>query len=562
MEVGFTAIAQHRRVELEINSPPNNQETALITSPKLSEYRALLMGRLYYQHELLDRLKPHWRKDDIEESRANAALLALATYRQFGAVALEQLEGDFALVLWDAETAELIGMRDPMGGYPLFWIEQADTIVFSTSMGRLLDRLPQRLLEPEYFAEFLTMPNPQNEGATELCAYKNIHRVLPGTVVCANLISHRVERHSYWDWRQKITDPGSSYFPEIAQQYADVLRIAVGERLHGRTLAHLSGGMDSTSVALLARDEIRTGKGQYPLHTLSLVYDKFPILARERPYIESVLENETEIVAHRLPGDKLLDFDSFIDPPLHDEPYSGLWCLAKDRATVKVASQIGAATLLTGIGADEIHEMHPYYLSDLLRQGRFFRAWQEATKWAQAKDCNPWGFLQPFGIVPLIPVWLLELFGSQQHDLSIAPWIRKDFADRYDLKSRAIENINKTYHLCDQTCLSVTLSTLASRPGDVLRWSVATPLGIAIAHPFLDSRVLALGLGIQKQIIPEPSKMKPVLAEAMRNLLPQKIANRKRKGHFNEVYYLGLAKNVQALEGMRPPAKIGTDYVK
>ncbi len=165
MEVGFTAIAQANKVEIEINPPQNNPETALITSAKLKEGYAVLMGRLYYQHELLDRLKPYRRKDEIEECRANAALLALATYCQFGTASLEQLEGDFSLIVWDVQKAELIGMRDPMGGYPLFWIQPKDTLVFSTSMGRLLDRLPQKLLQPEYFAEFLTMPNPQNEGA-------------------------------------------------------------------------------------------------------------------------------------------------------------------------------------------------------------------------------------------------------------------------------------------------------------------------------------------------------------------------------------------------------------
>ncbi len=353
-----------------------------------------------------------------------------------------------------------------------------------------------------------------------------------------------------------MIEPVSHHLPEIAQQYADVLRMAVRERVRGLTFAHLSGGMDSTAVALLARDEIRIGDGQFPLHTLSLVYEQIPILARERPYIESVLQNETEIIAHRLLADELLDFDSFIAPPYHDEPYSGLWGLAKDRAMVKVANQMGATTLLTGIGADEIHDRQPYYLSDLLRQGRVFQAWQEATQWAQGQNCNPWGFLQPFGLAPLIPIWFMKQMNykkmnlNQQNDWSIPPWIRQEFAARYNLQSRAIENINKTYRLCDQIGLSVTLSALSSRAGDVLRWSVAAPLGIAIAHPFLDNRVLAFGLGIQNQIKPEPGKMKPVLAEAMGNLLPNKITQRKRKGHFNEVYYLGLAKNAQALEAM------------
>jgi asparagine synthase (glutamine-hydrolysing) len=51
--------------------------------------------------------------------------------------------------------------------------------------------------------------------------------------------------------------------------------------------------------------------------------------------------------------------------------------------------------------------------------------------------------------------------------------------------------------------------------------------------------------------------MKPVLAEAMRDVLPDAIRNRRRKGHFNEVYYLGLAQNLPMLETMVREAPTG-----
>ena len=44
--------------------------------------------------------------------------------------------------------------------------------------------------------------------------------------------------------------------------------------------------------------------------------------------------------------------------------------------------------------------------------------------------------------------------------------------------------------------------------------------------------------------------MKPVLAEAMHGMLPENIRKRRRKGHFNEVYYLGLSRNLRHLETM------------
>ena len=34
--------------------------------------------------------------------------------------------------------------------------------------------------------------------------------------------------------------------------------------------------------------------------------------------------------------------------------------------------------MLAGLGQEEIHDIQPYFLADLLRRGRFFKAWREA----------------------------------------------------------------------------------------------------------------------------------------------------------------------------------------
>ncbi len=562
MCLGFTIISRPIDLEVHLSTPDARDSPALVAFFQWGNSFALLMGRLYYQQDVLSKLVPRCPADLLSVCASNAAAVALAVYRHLGLGSLDCLEGDFALAIWDAEHAQLIGMRDPMGGYPLFWTDSKGTIALSTSLRSLLTLHMQHELNREYIADFLMMPAPGQEGSSERCAYTGIERILPGTIVRLGIDSRRVERQGYWNWLERIRDPGIDDVVEVAEQYRPLLRAAVQERLVGRTLAHLSGGMDSTSVALIARDLVHAGRGEAPLHTLSLVYQHLSGLARERPYIEGVLQSEQEIVAHRLPADDLLDFDSFLDAPPHEEPYANLWRLAMDRATVEVAATVGAVTMLTGLGADEIHNVHPYYLTDLLRQGHILKVWQEASRWAQAYNCSPWAIVQPFALAPLAPRWQLKSgLGrtwdrrghgrlNTQDDYTIPPWIVPDFARRYALESHAVANAQRMYRLCHQTGLSITLSTLMHRPGDVLRWSVASPLGIAIAHPFLDVRLLSFGLGMQLRIQPEPGSMKPVLAQAMRDILPANIRERRRKGHFNEIFYLGLSRNRPYLETM------------
>ena len=96
----------------------------------------------------------------------------------------------------------------------------------------------------------------------------------------------------------------------------------------------------------------------------------------------------------------------------------------------------------------------------------------------------------------------------------------------------------------------MALHAVENMSGDVIRWAVAAPFGVTIAHPFLDRRLVCFGLGIQACLPPQPGRRKPVLAEAMRDLLPASIRQRRLKGHFSEVYHQGLARNLSALQAM------------
>ena len=289
------------------------------------------------------------------------------------------------------------------------------------------------------------------------------------------------------------------------------------------------------------------------------MFRKLESLSKETPYLESALANLPESVPHIIEADGILDFDAFRDPPLMDEPYPGLWRLAMDRATINKAIEVSASTLLTGLGGDEIFHMEPYHLTDLMRRGQVLRAWQEAGDWADAMQWNVWQVFHPFAMENLFPSWSRIGFGrllSQPKELAkknawtLPPWIDASFAKHYDLKHRSIENVQRTYIACQPTILSVSLNAVIQRAGNALGWALAAPYGLTITHPFFDSRVLRVGLGLLTRIKPRPEPLKPILALSTSNILPEAILKRRNKGHFNEIYYLGLLRNTQLLETM------------
>lgn len=548
MDIGFTVFARPTGVEIEWN----DQARRFVSLSQQGNDVAVLMGHLYYQQDLLSRIATV----DQADVERNEAALALAAYRSLGVKGFEHLEGDFALVIWDSVRARLLGVRDPLGGYPLFWLEKPSLQAFSTSLQPLLSRQGKRVLNREYCAEFLMMPAQWNEVASESCAYEGISRVLPGTLVALSL-SAETERRPYWNWQ--IRAPETNDLSELGRQFEPLLRNAVRERVRGTALAHLSGGMDSTSIALLAGELAHSGQVEHPVHTMSLVYERFPDLKRESPYIEEALQHARGILPHRVAADELLDYDSFGSPPYLEEPFAGLWRLAMDRASLDLAAEVGANSVLTGIGADELHHFLPFHLADTLRQGRLLQTWSEASRWARNYNCSPWVLLREYAIRPDNALWLtyrrltnqwsrgLASLASQD-DWTTPPWIVPAFAHRYELRDRAFAHARRRFH--PKTALSEALKTLSYRPGDALRWSVAVPLGIHYAHPFFDARVLSFGLGILSRIKPEPGQMKPILAEAMKGILPSSIRNRRSKVGTNAVYFNGLSRNLHDLEGM------------
>lgn len=195
MEVGFREVSEAGSVEFRTFSPPGNDQPTPVTFSRASGCSAIFMGRLYFRHDLLADARPSLPTQFLENGEPNDAALVLAAYRQLGLRGLERLEGDFTLVVWDARESRLVAFRDPMGGYPLFWIKYGGTIALSNSMRTLLERLPRSSLSLDYLAEFLMVPGQVNERAGERCAYEGVNRVPVGTVLSIYDPSKRVERH-------------------------------------------------------------------------------------------------------------------------------------------------------------------------------------------------------------------------------------------------------------------------------------------------------------------------------------------------------------------------------
>jgi asparagine synthase (glutamine-hydrolysing) len=563
MTVDFCIIGEDHEISVQLAG--RHRSNGLLTLRSEPGYAVVLLGRLHYREDLRAALDP--RRGD--PARLDDAGLVLEAYRQHGLAGLERLEGTFAVAVWDARAGILTGRRDLLGGFPLFSARSGRRTALGTSLEAVRRWVGADELDPDYLADYhLLSCFAENEPRSERTAFRGVERVRAGTLIRIEIPTARVQTRPHWDWLELLDDPGTDRVDEIARGYLDRLRGAVRQRLWGKTAAHLSGGMDSTSVALLTLEALDEGQG--PLATISLVYDGMRVLARERPLIEGLARERAGLEPYFIVGDGLLNFDSYADPIAHDEPWPWLSTAEIEAARVEVAARAGVATVLTGQGADELLDTGPYQIADHLRRGRLRRAWAEACQCARAENCSVWSIFGPFGLLPLLPAKATDGLGplvrggvapwEKMGETTVPPWIRPEFARRQRLRDRAVDQVRRTYHGSCPTVLSVALAKVEARVGDLGRYYLSAPRGILTEHPFLDPRLISYSLGIHARIDPPPrTTPKPILGAAMREILPEEIRTRPKAGFFNEPYFRGVSRHLPRLEALVSAAPSDVD---
>jgi asparagine synthase (glutamine-hydrolysing) len=511
----------------------------------------LFVGRLLYRRDLVGNCPA------LAELRgASDAELVLALFAERGPAGLARLEGEFGLVLHDPATRSLYALRDLLGSWPLYWMADQDRLCAGTSLLDLARRLGSARVNLDYLGQFLMCSSPHAELPRDDTALEPIQRVPPGRLLRLGGVAGPVTLHEH-AWTTPDKQEGLD-LETAGQRFRELFVAAVRERLGaGRTVAHLSGGMDSSAVVCVARDLLKERGDDTLLDTLSMVYD-MPSLAGETAYIDLV-RDQGPLAAHFLDGDELLGFDWFSsDVPEHDEPYCGLNQLAIERGLTEAAKQTGATTVLTGCGAEVVAEGLGYDLADLVVSGRPLAALRQARARATELNTSLLAILKMQVLAPLLPAWLRDGPGTLLRrgwsrwpwlgQSSIPPWVRPIFARRHGLWQKG-RSMLASFHRAPYEDTAVRFMA-ESHQGDWSGWHLASRCGMHTGRPFLDPRLLAFSLSLPHHLRYQVGVAKPLLQSAMKGILPEPIRTRLWKRGFNDPYRLGLSRRLEALEDM------------
>jgi len=478
-------------------------------------HRLVFNGEIYNPTELS---RP---PDSTPSARSDSAALLHALAADPLAV-LPRLDGLFAFALWNHRTRELLLARDRFGIKPLYYAVRDGEIIFSSdARAVLLHPLVSRELDPASIAACFAL----NHVSAPATIYRDVRKLPPGHTL---LFGPDGLRHLGPYWTIPAPDPKPPSAEECADRARDRLRLAVRRQLRAEVPVGLllSGGLDSSSLAVLAAEESAA-----PLHSFSLGFEEASF--DESPFARAIahrcgLDHHHDILTGNQAAALLPEAVAALDEPLFDPSLLPTFALARFvRRTVKV--------VLGGEGGDELFGGYPAFQAHLLAE-RLARLpaplWNAAaalagrlpvsTRYANrsallnlflenralppAPRFLAWMGLPGPGIAPLLTPALREFLPALSTDAMTDP------ADPFELLRRtAIRR-----YLQDHVLAKVDRASMAH--------------GLEVRVPFLDSALADFALGLPFRRHVDLFRTKRILKEATKGLVPDRIRNRRKAG--------------------------------
>jgi len=270
--------------------------------------------------------------------------VVLNLYHADGADGLRKLSGMFAVAIHDGRKDELVLVRDQIGIKPLYYLLDADRLLFASEIKAILAALPARpAVDPQAVWDFLSL----RYVAPPRTIWQGIAKLEPGHVLRYSLKTHRAQITRYWEpnLTPEPFDPGRNYDREFEERFLSAVEshIVASDVPVG---TFLSGGLDSGAICAASIE-----LGHRNFHTFSIGGDRAG--ADDELPLARMVSAKFGTNHHEIFMTKQLYFDQLdriawhFDEPYGDETGGAVMLLSRDaRQHVKVA--------LSGEGSDEL----------------------------------------------------------------------------------------------------------------------------------------------------------------------------------------------------------------
>jgi asparagine synthase (glutamine-hydrolysing) len=475
--------------------------------------------------------------------------VVLNAYLEYGETFVEQLDGMFALAIWDARQQHLVLARDRMGKKPLYYAqtERGDLIFGSEIKALLCDPRLSARMDPQALADFLVLryvPAPAT-------MFAGILKLPPATVMVVSASGLR--QRAFWD----LPLHGSQTIParkdDLLGLIRDTIRNAVKIRLMGDVPlgALLSGGVDSSVLVAVASQLL-----DQPLKTFSVRFGDAPPEFDETPYARFVAGRfRTE--HHEITVGQRELYDTLPLAAWHrDEPISE----PAEIPTLLIcqAAKPHATILLSGEGGDELFAGYPKYAYDWL--AAYTAALPSPARAALRSGVEH--IPQRYRRVKVAARSILETdearrfitwfggFDDADKQRLLSPYVLDQVRalDTSRIFRQRLTGLSTRDRLARMLYLDSTvwLPDNLLMKGDKMSMAASTELRM----PFLDRQLLDLAVSIPTNRRVRPFVSKYLLKEAYTGILPREFLYRRKVGFQVPVGLWFRSPRMEALRGL------------
>jgi asparagine synthase (glutamine-hydrolysing) len=200
-------------------------------------------GEIYNYKELM-------QAHGLQMKTASDTEVIVHLYEKMGTACFQELDGMFALALYDKQEKKIFLVRDRVGKKPLYY-SQKNGFAFGSEYIAITSCFPGHQINEQHVKWHLQ----KGFVAGENTVYQDIFEVLPGHVYCYNLHDKTIHKNQYWNFENffevpKIKDKNTALYQlDILFEKAVSKRVLASDFEVG---AFLSGGIDSSLVCALA----------------------------------------------------------------------------------------------------------------------------------------------------------------------------------------------------------------------------------------------------------------------------------------------------------------------
>jgi asparagine synthase (glutamine-hydrolysing) len=495
----------HRRLSIIDTSAGGHQPMSYADG----RYHITYNGEIYNYRELREQLK----LERFTFKTNSDTEVILAAFAAWGTSAFSMFNGMFAFALLDKHSNELFLVRDACGIKPLYYAITKEGMAFASEV-KAFKPVPYLQEKNELSKVLLLAYGHLPEPVTTL---QRVQPLAKGSFLqydiatgCSSVIAFNQYRYT-----ETITS---------RQEAVALVKYNLREAVKRHMIADapigvfLSGGLDSSLIALLASDNYKS-----QLNTVSVYFEEENFSEKKfQDIVQQNLQgrNCQHLLKEQSFHQRLPEILAIMDQPSCDG--INTWFISK------YAKQCGLKAVLSGIGGDELFGGYPSFerINASLALEKLPNKLLNAAQYSNSKKLRRLAYLaikSPVGRYLFLRGQFTPLEIATQLNISQKEVI--NILEQQPIVNAGIDLLTPK-NQASWLEMNMYMQNQLLRDADVM--SMAH--GVEIRVPFLDKEFMNLALQIKSSVKYSGQNNKQLLVDSFRDILPEAVWNRPKMG--------------------------------